>query len=138
MIYAWIFITIILAFIEMITVNLVTIWFVVSGILTAVISIFVDSFAIQFSVFSVLGVLLLFTTKPILKKCKKKDVKTNFDRVIGSIGIVTEDIFKNEIGEVKVDGKKWSAISDKKIKKGSEVKILAISGVKLIVEQIEE
>ena len=50
-------------------------------------------------------------------------------------GIVTEEITKNEVGEVKVDGKKWSAVAKSKINVGDEVIIKDIDGVKLIVEK---
>ena len=50
-------------------------------------------------------------------------------------GIVTEEITKKKSGEVKVDGKRWTAISDKKIKVDSTVKVLEIDGVKLKVEE---
>ena len=53
-------------------------------------------------------------------------------------GVVTETITNNNVGEVKVDGKKWSAISTKKITTGSKVEILAIDGVKLKVKEIKE
>ena len=62
--------------------------------------------------------------------------KTNIDRIIGMKGIVTEDIIKDNIGEVKVDGKKWSAYADTPIKKGENVTILSINSVKLKVEKI--
>ena len=39
---------------------------------------------------------------------------------------------------VKVDGKRWSAISDKKIAVGEEVTVLEIDGVKLKVRKGEE
>ena len=50
-------------------------------------------------------------------------------------GIVTEEIKKNTVGEVKVDGKKWSAISDTSIKVDEEVVVEKIDGVKLIVKK---
>ena len=53
-------------------------------------------------------------------------------------GVVTEEIKKNQIGEVKVDGKTWSAISDKLIAVGEEVTIDAIDGVKLVVRKEDE
>ena len=53
-------------------------------------------------------------------------------------GVVTEEITKNNIGEVKVDGKRWSAIANKKIKVDSTVKVLEIKGVKLIVEEVSD
>lgn len=52
-------------------------------------------------------------------------------------GIVTEDIYPASIGEVKVDGKRWSAISEEELKKGTLVTILSIDGVKLKVEKIK-
>ena len=52
--------------------------------------------------------------------------------------IVTKEISKNNPGEVKVDGKYWTAMSDKKIKVDSTVKVLEIDGVKLKVEEVDE
>ena len=53
-------------------------------------------------------------------------------------GIVTEDISKNIVGAVKVDGKIWSATSNKMIKKGEVVRVLEINSTKLKVEKKEE
>lgn len=136
--FIWLAIVIGLAFIELTTVNLVTIWFVASGLVTLVASYFIDSFLIQFSIFAILGTILLITTKkPLEKILNKTKQKTNLDRVIDMEGIVTEEITKNKPGEVKVDGKKWTAIAEKTIKKDSTVKILKIEGVKLLVEEVK-
>ena len=132
--YFWLTVVIILSFVECMTIDLVTIWYIASGLCTIVLSLFIDNFVIQFAFFTILGTILLITTKSFLKDVlKSKDIKTNFDRVIGMKGIVTEEINENSIGEVKVDGKRWSAISDKKIDLNKEVIILAIDGVKLKV-----
>ena len=72
---------------------------------------------------------------PCKNKLAVSNEKTNFDRIIGMRGVVTEDIDDLVIGEVMVDGKKWSAISDSPIKKGEKVKIVKIEGVKLVVER---
>ena len=53
-------------------------------------------------------------------------------------GIVTDDITELKIGEVKVDGKIWSAVSKENLKIGDKVKILKIDGVKLKVKRWEE
>ena len=53
-------------------------------------------------------------------------------------GIVTEKIEKNKNGEVKVDGKSWTAYSNEELEEGTIVKILEINGVKLKVEKVEE
>lgn len=139
MVWIWLGVVIALVLIEVITTNLVTIWFVASGIVSMILSIFVDNYFVQFLIFVVLGTILLFTTRDYLVRLIGiKSEKTNLDRVVGMNGIVTEEIKRNISGEVKVDGKKWTAISNKKIEVGKEVKILDIEGVKLKVEEVIE
>lgn len=139
MFYFWLMIIILLAIVEIITVNLTTIWFVVSGLLALFVSFVCDIFMVQFGVFVLFGILLIITTKPYIEKMlKTNDDKTNLDRVEGMTGIVTEEITKKKFGEVKVDGKLWTAYADKKIKVDSMVKIIKIDGVKLKVEEIGE
>ena len=123
---------------EVITVGLTTVWFVISGFVSLILSLFIDSIEIEFSVFVLLGVLLLITTRPYLvKKLHVKESKTNLDRVVGMMGVVTEDITTLSPGEVKVDGKRWTAISDSNIKVGSKVEVLSIIGVKIKVKEID-
>ena len=132
----WLVIILILVFIEAITVGLVSIWFIASAVVALIVSFFTSSFYIQFAIFAILGIILLITTRPILTKIMiPKKTKTNLDRVIGMTGIVTEEISKNNIGEVKVDGKRWSAKANENINVGEAVNIRSIDGVKLIVEK---
>ena len=139
MVWIWLGLVITLTLIEILTTNLVTIWYIVSALVSLVLSLFIDSYLIQFAVFVILGTVLLFTTRDYLVKLiiNKKE-KTNLDRVVGMTGIVTDEITKKNPGEVKVDGKRWTAIADKKIKIDSAVKVLEIYGVKLKVEEVEE
>lgn len=135
----WLIIIILLTILEAVTINLVSVWFIVSGIVSLFLSFVIDSFYIQFSIFVCLGlVLMLLTRSYLVKKLAKKKVSTNLDRVIGMEGVVTEEITKFKIGEVKVDGKKWSAMANEKIKVGEEVIIDKIDGVKLIVRKEEK
>ena len=134
----WLILVIVLTIVELATVNLLSVWFVISGIVAMILSFFIDDVAIVSTVFALLGILLLFTTRPLLKKyLPTQRVRTNADRIIGMSGVVTEEIKKNSVGEVKVDGKKWSAISNSKIPVGSEVIIEAIDGVKVVVRKVE-
>ncbi len=134
----WLIIVIILGLIELLTVNLVTIWFVASGIVALILSYFDVPTIVQVATFVILGIILLFTTKkPLEKMLNKTKQKTNVDRVLDMEGIVTEEINKNSPGEVKVDGKRWTAVADTKIPKDATVKILKIEGVKLIVEEVK-
>lgn len=139
MFYLWLIVIIVLTIIECMTVNLVTIWYIASALVSLILSLFIDSFLIQFGVFAILGTIFLLTTRKALNRLiKNKNEKTNLDRVIGMKGIVTEEIKKNVNGEVKVDGKRWTAYADKKIKVDSIVQILEINGVKLKVKEVEE
>ena len=134
----WLIIVICLAILEMATVSLVSIWFVLSGILAMIASIFIDNVLIQMAIFVIFGVIFLILTKNAVKKMIPKEAKTNLDRVIGMEGIVTEKITKTKPGEVKVDGKKWTAVANKTIPEGSTVKILEMNSTKLTVERMEE
>ena len=135
----WLVVVVLLAIIEASTVNLVSIWFVISGLVALIVSLFTEAFYIQFGVFVLLGIILLVITKPAMNKMlKEKETKLNLERIIGMEGIVTEEIEKNKIGEVKVDGKLWSAISDVKTPVNSVVKAVSIEGVKLVVEKVQE
>ena len=136
----WLIIILFLTILEISTVNLVSIWFIASAIIALIASFFTDSILIQFAIFVIVGVLLLIFTRKLLTDflLKKKSIPTNTDRVIGMQAIVTEDISKTKSGEVKVDGKKWTAISDKSIKKDSIVEVISIDGVKLKVKKVEE
>lgn len=134
----WLIIIFILIIAEVSTINLVSIWFIASGIVSLILSFIIDNFYIQFAVFVVLGIILLLTTRKLLEKyIKPNNEKTNLDRIIGAVAIVTEPIKKNVVGEVKVDGKRWSAISNKKLEIGEEVIVEKIDGVKLIVGKKE-
>ena len=138
MIY-WLVIILILVIVEVVTINLTTIWYIVSGIIALISSIFTDSILIQFSIFVLIGTLLLVTTrKTLLIFFKNKNEETNLDRVVNMTGIVTEKIENSKYGEVKVDGKKWTAYSEKELEEGTLIKVLKIEGVKLKVKKVEE
>lgn len=138
MAYIWLGIVIFLAIVEVITINLTTVWFVLSGIVALVLSFFIDDFLVQLGVFSILGIVFMILTKSIItKKLKVKTVKTNLDRIVGMKGIVTETIQPLEPGEVKVDGKYWTAIADTTIEAGETVHIDKIAGVKVKVSILE-
>lgn len=137
-VYMWLILIIFLGIIEAITVNLVSIWFIVSGIIALILSFITDNFVIQFGAFVIGGIILMLLTRKKLERKLVKKEKTNFDRIIGMKGVVTEKIEELQTGEVKVDGKRWSAIANEPLKEGEMVRILKINGVKLEVERWEE
>ena len=118
--------------------NLVSIWFIISGLFALITSFIIDEFLIQFAIFVVLGIILMILTRNTLEEKLVKKEKTNLDRVVGMKGVVTKDFDEMNNGEVKVDGKLWSAVSTDRLKVGDMVEILEINSVKLIVKRYEE
>lgn len=123
---------------EIATTGFLIFWLGLGSLLAMVTSFITDSILIQTIVFVVSSTLLILLTKPLLKKITKKDktVVTNAFSIVGKDAIVTTTIDpKQGIGQIKVDGETWSAkcSDDSVIEKGTEVKILAIDGVKAVV-----
>lgn len=140
--HIWLIIAGICFIIEMITTGFLVFWFGLGALITMLVSLICpDNLILQSSVFVVSSTLLVFCTKPFVKKFTKKDsnMVTNAYSIIGKKGIVTQDINPTfGIGQIKVSGEVWSAkTSDgSTIEKGSEIKITEIDGVKAVVTTI--
>lgn len=138
-IVAWFVTFLLLIFIEIITVDLVTIWFVVGALAAMGTAFLTDSIICQVLVFVVVSIITLLITRPLVKKFKGFDITpTNSDRVIGKVGEVTKKIEKNKYGEVKMFGNIWTAHSKEELEVGTKVKVLDINGVKLIVQKDDD
>ena len=134
----WFVTFVVLLFIELATVNLVSIWFAVGAIVAMITAYFVDSVMIQTFVFIIVSLVTLLIIKPVVKKFKINKVEaTNLDRVIGKTGVVTKEISASNYGEVKVLGSVWTAVSDEVIESGTKVVVKKIDGVKLLVNKEE-
>ena len=141
MAYIWIGVAVIMAVLEMATVQLVSVWFVIGAVCAAITSLFTDSVLIQFIVFVAVSLIALLITRPLVKRLKNKTekVSTNADRIIGEKGDLLTDLPTAEtVGQAKVGGSVWSVKCDNPpLKKGDRVLVLAIEGVKLIVEKTD-
>ena len=74
MLWIWIGLVVALLLIEILTKKLITIWYVLSGIISLILSFFIDSYLTQFLVFSILGTVLLFVLRDkFIKKMENKD-----------------------------------------------------------------
>ena len=143
----WILVAIAFAIIEAATLSLTMIWFTIGAFAALIVSYITNSIPIQIFVFAVISFSLLFVaTKKLIKIDRDKDnthwanIDTNIDAVIGKRGFVVREITPKEVGIVKVKGEEWTAISsdeDEVIKKGAEVEVKLIEGVKLVVEKIK-
>ena len=106
-------------------------------------SLFHVSVEIQLLGFVIVSFVLLIFTRPFALKCLSGRVtRTNADSLIGRIAVATKEINNlAQTGEVDIADISWTARSRDDLKiipAGSKVKICAIEGVKLIVEEIKE
>lgn len=133
----WLIILAVLLLIEIITLGLATIWFAAGAVVAYVASLLGAPLLLQIAYFFVVSFVLLFFTRPLaLRYFNKERAKTNINSIIGMEGLVTEAIDNlNQKGRVSMDGKEWTARSenDQLIEKGTRVRALSVSGVKLIV-----
>lgn len=139
MLIIWIVVLVLTLFIEAGTMGLTTIWFSGGALLAIIIELLGGGIVLQVIAFLILSLILLFFTRPIaVKYFNKERKKTNLDSLIGKQAVVISAIHNlQETGQVMMEGKEWTARSiDPEIsfEKGSVVRIVSISGVKLMVE----
>jgi membrane protein implicated in regulation of membrane protease activity len=65
----------------------------------------------------------------------RNEIKTNAQSLIGQEALCIKPILDHEWGEVKIQGKIWTAVSNENIYENERVVVLAISGVKLQVKR---
>ena len=126
---------------EIATTGFLVFWFGVGALLAMVSSFFTTSIIIQTVIFVISSTILILVTKPFVKKFVDiKTTNTNAYSIIGKNALVIKEIDPiHSTGQIKVDGEVWSAESQNSevIPKGSEVKVIAIEGVKAIVKPVK-
>jgi len=133
--YIWFGIVALLSLIEIITVDLVAVWFIISGIIVILISSHIESFLMQFVIFILTGMIPLVLLRPYIKKYLMRiKIKNNMKSLIGKMGFVTKEV--NEVeGEIKIDNNLWPVVASKKIKVGSKVKIDDIKNFTIFISE---
>ncbi len=139
MIVIWFVVIILAAVIEMNTMDLSSIWFSAGALFAFIFSLLDAGWIAQLVIFFVVSVTLLILVRPVVKRYLKTNViSTNSDRLVGKVAVCTKLIRTGERGEVKIDGKFWLAVTsgEEDIDVDEKVEVLAIEGVKLIVDKI--
>lgn len=135
----WLVLAILFIVVEGITVQLVSLWFVIGTIPAMIAAGLGANGFVQGLLFLITSIVVLLLFRPMLRKRLTPEAKpTNADRVIGMTGVVEEGIDNlQETGRVMANGLMWTARSAQdtvKIPVKSQVTVLDIEGVKLIVE----
>lgn len=135
----WLFIVVVMAIIEIITLGLTTIWFAGGALVAFIASLLGANLIVQIVLFIVVSVGLLALTRPLaVKFLNKGRESTNAESLIGKRAVVKQEIDNlNARGMVSVNGQEWTAraFEEKIIPEGTTVEIMEISGVKLLVKE---
>ena len=131
----WIGLCILFFAVEAATVNLVSIWFAIGALAGLVLSTFNTSTFTQLVGFTVVSMLCLIVTRPLVKKyITPKRVATNSDLNIGKTACVICDIAPTTPGRVRLDGVDWTARSQYTLTKGTLCTVCAVESATLLVE----
>lgn len=136
--FVWLAVMVLAAVIEAAVPSLVSVWFVAGGLAALVASLLGGPVWLQVVLFLAVSALALALTRPLARRLlHRRQERTNADRVVGAVGVVTQDV-DNVLatGRVSVLGNSWSARSAQpqgKIPAGARVRVQAIEGVKLLV-----
>lgn len=138
----WFFVAIFLFALEMITGTFVLLFLGIACTGAAICAAFNLSSSVQWLTFCLVSLvtILLFLKHKFLNNKDKEDESqkvANSARLIGKVGVITEEIPEFGKGSVLVDNETWMAVSDtqEKIEVNKKVTIKDIQGVKLIVSK---
>lgn len=137
MVWTWLGVMAVSAFVEAATLTLVSIWFA-AGALAATFAAYAGaSLTVQLILFVGASIAACVAVRPLARRFVAPNVvPTNADRLLGAEARVTEEIDNAApSGAVYVDGKTWTARSSggERIPAGELVEIERMEGVKLIV-----
>ena len=138
--WIWIGVIVLAIVIEVLTDQLISIWFVPGAIVAIVMDFFEASPIAQCLALFLVSIAGIILAKTVLSKyLSRATCKTNIDAIIGEKCVVTErvDNFAG-CGQAKIKGQIWSvrSVNDDDVYECGEVlKIVAIEGVKLICKK---
>ena len=139
----WLILLILLLLVEIITVGLTSIWAAGGALIALLLSLLNVSLVWQVVAFFIVTfVLLWFTRSFAVKFINSQREKTNYEGIIGkTIRIVEKVDNLHQTGMAVVNGQEWTVRAEKDdeiLEPDTLVKVVTISGVKLIVKKYEE
>ena len=137
----WTMATAIFSILEIVIPGLVTIWLALAALMLTAISFFIKNPNIEFVIFTVLSIVFVIFTRPVLKKYLE-DKKTNFSSKMVGQELKIEKVVDLESPkkeyEVKFKGVIWKGVSSEIFRKGEIVKIEDFEGNKIILGKIKK
>lgn len=128
----WLVVALAALLLESGTAALICIWFVPAAIVVSVLSIWVDSIAVQIILFLVLSGVCLFFCKKFFAKSRKESLDDTSDKLIGKTA-KAQTVISDDEGKVLIGDVYWRATADDVIEEGETVVIKEVNGNVLTV-----
>ena len=140
MVYVWIGVIVAAIVLEMLTDQIIAIWFMPSAIICAILDLCGVPLPWQLLVFLLVSVTGIVLSRTVLKKhFNFTKTATNVEAVVGEKCVVIERIDNYAgRGQAKVRGQVWSARSiddEETFEEGEILRVVAVEGVKLICKK---
>lgn len=139
-IWIWLAVAVLASIIEIMTSQIVAVWFVPSAIVAMILAVFDVDGIIQIVVFAALSAVLMFSLRRIVMRFlfkNKPSDKTNTDLFVGRDYLLLSGITQDMPGTVKINGVVWNCIEKdgNTIEKDARIVVRGVSGNKLVVEK---
>ncbi|MEO0078104.1 MAG: NfeD family protein [candidate division WOR-3 bacterium] len=135
----WIVCGVILAALEILIPGLVIIWFGIAAVVTGIVAFFIPNQYVQFGIFVFLSAALVLLAQRIARRITKPEPEpVGANRMLGAVGIVSQEIRPPEVGRIKVAGEEWRAEAKAALGVGTRVRVLRVDGTRVLVEPFEE
>lgn len=134
----WAISTVIFGVLEVVIPGLVTIWLALSALIVTILTLFMTNVMVEFLIFSILSLVFLFFTRPILTNyIERKKINFNSQQIGSEVTIEEIVDIENEkkVYNVKFKGTTWTGISEEIYSVGENVKIKKFEGNKIILEK---
>ena len=140
-IWIWVAVIAVSLIIEFSTMELVSLWTAIGGIIALILSTLDVPLEFQLVTFFAVSIILLLSLRKIALKylLKSQNVKVGTDSIIGSTQKLLTEITDDNNGTVKINGITWTTITinGDELPAGTMVEIVEIKGNKLIVKRKE-
>ena len=136
--FVWIGVAVVMAIVEVLSLGLITMWFVVGALAAFLAAMLGADLFVQLIVFLVVSIVLLVALRPVVVKYRKRG-QDHEPTLLGSHAVVTEAIDNDRmVGRVETpDHMSWAARSadGAPIEAGASVTVVAQESIKLVVER---
>lgn len=141
-IWIWVAVVAVSLIIEFITMEMVSVWTAIGGIVALVLAALDVRFEIQLVVFFAVTIVLLLSLRKVAMKylLKNNNAKIGTDSIIGSTHKLLTPITEETRGTIKISGITWSVTTADKTELSAEtmVEVLRVEGNKLVVKKVKE